>query len=182
MKYWCKVFSLSIILATVSAPAFPQVAPAATGGNSGRIFVFGEFSAGRPNYGDEFLLGPTLGGYIRFSHLIGVEARGSILRWGPSPLHQATALFGPRVQLTLGRFVPYGSFDVGIGHAVYPVSYTSRQLTSSDAFAWQVAGGVDYRLNRRFKLRLGEYTYGSISVLNGLNPKTFSSGVVVRLF
>ncbi len=182
MKCWYKILWLSIIFEAAFLPSFSQVAPATTGGSSGRVFAFGEFTAGRPNYGDEFILGPTIGGYIQLNQLIGVEARGSLLRWGPSSFHQETALFGPRLQLSAGRFTPFASIDAGIAHAVYPVSYTNSKLTGSNGLAWQVVGGVDYGLNHRFKLRLGEFTFGSIDVLNGLNPKTFSSGIVMRVF
>jgi len=174
---WITVVTMSLAL-----PSHSQVAPAAEGGGVGRIYIFGEFSASRPNYGDQFLYGPTIGGDFQLNRWIAAEARGSLLRWGPSPFHQDFALFGPRIQYPLRRLVPYGAFDVGVAHAVYPTSYTNGTITSSDAFAWEIIGGADYKLNHRWSLRLGEFSYGSIRVLNGLNPKTISSGVVFRLF
>lgn len=121
---------------------------------------------------------------MQLSRRIGVEARGAVLRWGHSRYHQDTALFGPRLQLPMNRFYPYVAFDFGIAHATYPIEHSdSNRLTSSNQFAWELATGLDYRINHRFGLRLGEFTYGSIDVLqNGLNPKTFSTGIVIRPF
>ena len=182
MNHRRNLFALCVLFAAVSLPSLSQVAPSATGETSGRGYVFGEFTAGRPDYGTDFLFGPTVGGYFRLSHLLAVEARGAILRWGPSRYHQETALFGPMVQIPVKRIVPYVAFDAGVGHATYPVVPGLPTLTGSTGFAWQFVGGVDYQMNRRYSLRLGEFTYGSIGVLNGLSPESFSAGVVVRLF
>jgi hypothetical protein len=174
---WIIIISVSFTL-----PSCSQVSPSATGGGFGQIRLFGEFTASRPNYGTDFLLGPTFGGDVQFNRWIAGEARGSLLRWGPSRYHQDFALFGPRLQYPIGRLVPYGAFDLGIGHAVYPAVNGLPTLTSSNGFAWEIIGGADYKLNHRWSLRLGEFTYGSIHVIGGLNPWSFSSGVVFRLF
>jgi hypothetical protein len=185
MKLLTKHLFFLVFCTSIFIPSFSQVAPAAKGGSGfGQTRIFAEFTAGKPNYEDEFLVGPTIGGYIPLNGWIAGEARGSVLKWGPSPFHQDTALFGPRVQYPGHKITPYAAFDFGIAHVTYPLpnSQPSR-LTSSNELAWELATGVDYRFNHRFSLRLGEFTYGSINVLqNGLNPKTFSSGVVVRVF
>lgn len=179
-------FQLFFLTASIAMamPALSQVTPAAQGGGFGTTRVFAEFTAGRPNYEDEFLVGPTIGGYIQLNRWIAGEARGSVLKWGPSAYHQDTALFGPRVQLPGHRITPYAAFDFGIAHVTYPLAGSQpRALTSSNESAWQLVAGADYRLNYRWSLRLGEFTYGKINVLqNGLNPKTFSSGIVFRVF
>ncbi|WP_158748832.1 hypothetical protein [Acidobacterium sp. S8] len=157
-----------------------QVAPATQGGGGG-LHVFGEFTVGKPNYGTEYLLGPSLGGYLQITRWLGGEARGSILKWGPSPFHQDTALIGPRVQFPVHRFAPYGAFDIGVAHVTYPPE--PGKLTSVNKLGWEMATGVDYHLTRRIDLRLFDFTYGKIYLLqNGLNPKTYSSGVVFSLF
>ena len=172
---------LALFCIAASALSFAQVAPSTKGGGAG-LHVFGEFTAGKPNYDSDFLLGPTVGGYLQFSHWIGGEARGSILKWGPSHYHQDMALVGPRVQYPFHRFVPYGAFDVGVAHVTYPPT-VEAPVTSANKLAWELASGVDYPLNHRIDLRLFDFTYGKIYVLqHGLNPKGFSSGIVFRLF
>lgn len=171
---------LALFCFVTSSFSLAQVAPATQGGSVG-LHVFGEFTVGKPNYGTEYLLGPSLGGYLQIKRWFGAEARGSALKWGPSPYHQGTALIGPRMQYPVHRFIPYGAFDVGVAHAVYPP--VPGKLTAVNKLAWEMAAGVDYHLTHRIDLRLFDFTYGKIYVLqSGLNPKTFSSGVIFRLF
>lgn len=172
---------LALFCTFVCSCSFSQVATATKGGEGG-IHIFGEFSAGRPNYGYDWLYGPTVGGYIQLSRWIGGEARGSVMKWGPSPFHQDLAVVGPRIIYPMHKFVPYAAFDVGVAHVTYqPVQ--SAPLVASNKFAWEMAAGVDYKLTPRIDLRPFDFTYGKISVLNhGLNPKGFSTGIVFRIF
>jgi opacity protein-like surface antigen len=174
-------FFLALLCTIISAYSVAQVASSTKGGG-GKIGIFGEFTAGKPNFGSDFLYGPTIGGYIQLHRWLGGEARGSLLKWGPSAFHQDMAVVGPRFQYPFHRFVPYGSFDMGVAHVTYP-NQTTGVLDSSNKLAWEMASGVDYRLNHRIDLRLFDFTYGKIYVLqHGLNPKGFSSGIVFRLF
>ena len=85
------------------------------------------------------------------------------------------------MQYPMHRFIPYGAFDVGVAHATYPPA--PGELKAVNKLAWEMATGVDYHLTHRIDLRLFDFTYGKIYLLqNGLNPKTYSSGVVFRLF
>ena len=175
-------FGIVVVLLATTQALSAQAAPSVTGGGFGRAYVFGEFTAGRPNYGTDFILGPTIGGYFTFNNWLSGEARGSMLRWGPSPFHQSVAVFGPRVQFRVGALKPYTSFEAGIAHAVYPDPAGTNNV-GSNVFTWEAIGGADYRLNRRLSIRVGEFSYGSIKVLShGLNPKSISSGIVVHIF
>jgi hypothetical protein len=168
-KYWTVVF-----LVLMSSLASGQVQPATKGGVKNGVYAL--FSGGRPNYGDDWLLGGTLGGYLQRSHFLGFDGRVTALRWGPSPFHQYVAVAGPRIALGIERWTVYGTVEGGLGHASAPAG-------SSYSGSWLLTAGVDYQINPRVKLRLGEFGYGGIEVLqHGLNPKTLSAGVVVKLF
>lgn len=185
MKHtWKFLFAWALGLALAS-PAFSQVAQSAHGGEGYGVNVFGEFSFGFPNFDADYLRGVTAGAYYQPSHWIGAEVRGAALHWGPSQLHQDSILFGPRVQHPLFRKLSvYGSWEPGFTHVLTrDTSAPGEPLQSATKFAWQAIGGADYRVNRRFEVRLGEFSYGKIYVLqNGLNPKSFSAGVVYHLF
>ena len=168
-KYWTVVF-----LVLMSSLASGQVQPATKGGVKNGVYAL--FSGGRPNYGDDWLLGGTLGGYLQRSHFLGFDGRVTALRWGPSPFHQYVAVAGPRIALGIERWTVYGTVEGDLGHASAPAG-------SSYSGSWLLTAGVDYQINPRVKLRLGEFGYGGIEVLqHGLNPKTLSAGVVVKLF
>lgn len=176
-----KYLLLLAVCVTTWSLSFSQVAPSTKGGNNG-IYIFGEFGAGWPNYGGDYLLGPTVGGYMQFHRWLGGEVRGSVMHWGPSEYHQANALIGPRVQYPFHRLLPYGAFDIGIAHAAYP-PVPHAPVSSANKLGWELATGVDYRLSHRIDLRLADFTYGKIYILqNGVDPKTISSGIVFRLF
>ncbi|GGG99416.1 outer membrane protein [Silvibacterium dinghuense] len=179
-------FLIAWALGTITASsAFAQAAPAAYGGGDANgAHVFGELSFGFPNYDAEYLRGVTAGGYFQRSRWIGLEVRGSMLRWGPSTMHQSSILTGPRVQYPFHRFIPYLAFEPGVTHTVLPYTgYPGSALVGSNNFAWQIIGGVDYRLTHRLWVRAGEASYGHINVIqNGLSPKSFSAGLNYRIF
>lgn len=176
-----KSILLTLFCAFACSFSFSQVATATQGGNGG-IHIFGEFTAGKPNYGNDWLYGPTIGGYMQLNRWIGGEARGSILKWGSSPYHQDFAVVGPRIIYPIHRVVPYAAFEVGVAHVTYP-PVEHAPVVSNNKFAWQIVAGADYKLTSRVDLRPFDFTYGKISVLDhGLNPKGFSTGVVFRIF
>jgi len=150
------------------------VQPAAHGGAENRVYAL--FSANRPNYVQQWLLGGTGGGYLQWNKFVGLDGRIIVSRWGPSPNHQYLGIIGPRVALERGKWTIYASGEGGIGHARYPGG-------SGYGGSWLLTAGADYYLRPRIKLRLGEFGYGGISVLNhGLNPKTLSAGIVIKVF
>ena len=114
--------------------------------------------------------------------LLGVEVRGSILKWG-SDQHEESALAGPRAAKHFGRLTPYACGLVGAGNA------WSRNLPGKPpfiieavGFQWSILGGVDVRLAHHFRLRVGELAYSQIYLagrtLNALNA---SAGLVYRI-
>ena len=144
-------------------------------------------SAGRPNYGREAIYGATVGGYVQWGPVVGVDARFMDLPFGATGVHQFFIGAGPRVRVTKGRFQIFGSVDGGVGHAQYTEDIEANSLYhasgAGSSFSYFLTGGADYVLTRRLSIRLGEFNYGSIQVLNdGLNPKIFSSGIVLKVF
>lgn len=87
-----------LVLILTSAVAAAQQAPAAKSGATDGTYAL--FSAGRPNYGDQWLFGTTLGGFLQWNKWVGVDGRFVILPWGPSPNHQYAAVIGPRLAYT----------------------------------------------------------------------------------
>jgi hypothetical protein len=165
---------MALILLFTSNLAWGQVQPAARGGAENGIYAL--FSSSRPNYGNDWLFGGTWGGYLQWHKFIGLDGRVIVTRWGPSPNHQYLGVIGPRVAFGRGRWAVYASGEGGIGHARYP---------GGDGYggSWLLTTGVDYHMRPRIKLRLGEFGYGGISVLDhGLNPKILSAGIVIKVF
>ena len=82
----------------------------------------------------------------------------------------------PYAQVLAGPAYSSGSFVLA-QHAV--------GISGSDAFAANLGGGIDYRLNRRFALRLAEADYLLTTFDNGSNNHQnnfrVSCGVVLRL-
>jgi hypothetical protein len=169
-----------------------QVVPART--PAPVVAVFGTFSAEKlgaasdtAQYGN-FVSGVTLGGFAQFRPWLGLEARGGVLRIG-NDLHRNTALIGPRAVLYHHRFRFDGNFLVGLSHAGLikqppVIGYEGRELVvASWNTAFEIAGGVDYRLTRRLYWKIGDIGYNHIlTQQGGANGITFSSGLVVRLF
>jgi hypothetical protein len=174
------------VLCLLGAPqiASAQVGPAAT--PAGNVAVFATFTDSKPNFRylyDRAVYGFSLGGYLQPRRFLGIEARGSILRWG-SDQHEESALVGPRAGLHFGRFSPYASGLVGAGNA------WSRNLPDHEppliieqvGLQWSILGGVDLRLGHHLRLRVGELAYSKIYLsdrtLNALNA---SAGFVYRI-
>lgn len=174
-----------LVLILTSAVAAAQEAPAARGRATDGTYAL--FSAGRPNYGDQWLFGTTLGGFLQWNKWVGVDGRFVILPWGPSPNHQYAAVIGPRLAYTRSGWTGFGTFEGGPGHARYPAGVTPAGVPYAGGAdtepAWWVTGGLDYQAGSRFSVRVGEFDYGKIYVLNnGLNPKSISAGLVFRPF
>ena len=163
--------------------ASAQVAPA--GRSVGDIAIFATFTDAKPNFRylyDRAVYGFSAGGFLQTRHVVGVEVRGSLLKWG-SDQHEESALAGPRAALHLGRFSPYACGLVGAGNA------WSRNLPSEPSFIieatglqWSVLGGIDVRLAHRLRLRVGELAYSKIYLSNRtLSPLNASAGFVYRI-
>jgi hypothetical protein len=157
------------ILCLLGAPqtASAQVAASAT---QGSIAVFATFTDAKPNFRylyDRAVYGFSAGGYLQTAHIVGFEARGSILRWG-SDQHEEAAMVGARAALHFGRFTPYACGLGGLGNA------WSRNLPADVppfiiekvGFEWSVVGGVDIRLAHHLRLRVGELGYSDANFIS----------------
>jgi hypothetical protein len=149
------------------------------------VAIFATATGGKPNFRylyDRAVYGFSAGGFLQTRHFLGVEVRGSLLRWG-SDQHAESALAGPRTALHFGRVSPYGCFLLGAGNA------WSRNLPGHPPFIieavglqWSAIGGVDLRLAHHLRLRVGELSYSKIYLANRtLTPLNASAGFVYRI-
>ncbi len=151
---------------------------------SAQVGLYGEFSATKlnvPNTG--WIYGPTFGGYLDKGHFwvfsSGVDARGAILGTGATTLD--SGLVGPRVVFRPHPLPiqPYVEALIGAGHADYGQGVAHVSATK---FQYQFLGGLDLTILPRIDWRVVEFSYGGLSGLGGsFNPKTISTGIVVRL-
>jgi len=149
-----------------------------------QVGVYGEFSATKLNVPNtSWIYGPTFGGYLDKGHFwvfsSGVDARGAILGSGSTTLD--SGLVGPRVVLRphLLPIQPYAEALIGAGHADYGQGVAHVSATK---FQYQFLGGLDLTILPRIDWRVVEFSYGGLSGLgSSFNPKTISTGIVVRL-
>jgi hypothetical protein len=163
--------------------ASAQVGPAAR--LAPDISIFATATDAKPNFRylyDRAVYGFSAGGFWQARRLLGVEVRGSILKWG-SDQHEESALAGPRAARRFGRFTPYGCGLVGAGNA------WSRNLPGKPPFIieavglqWSVLGGVDVRLAHHLRVRVGELGYSQIYLADRtLKVLNASAGLVYRI-
>jgi hypothetical protein len=149
------------------------------------IAIFATATDAKPNFRylyDRAVYGFSAGGYWQTRHIIGVEARGSILKWG-SDQHEESALAGPRAAMHFGRVSPYACVLVGAGNA------WSRNLPDKPpliieavGLQWSVLGGIDIRLAHHLRLRVGELAYSKIYLADRtLSALNASAGFVYRI-
>jgi opacity protein-like surface antigen len=97
----------------------------------------------------------------------------------------STYLFGPRVSYRhFGKLTPFGQVLFGVAHAD---SKVVGALTSENAFAMTVGGGVDYQLFRHIAIRpvqadylLTRFAVGTVPTQTQNNAR-ISTGFVFRL-
>ena len=152
------------------------------------ISIFSTFTAAKPDfhhYKDDAVYGFSLGGFLQTHHVVGVEVRGSIVRWGGTE-HRESVLAGPRAAVHFGRISPYASVLVGAGHAWWYTNPPGKGLPPPQAvegtgFQWAILGGVDVRMNHGISLRAGELGYSRIYEKHRtLTPLYASAGIVYR--
>lgn len=155
-----------------------------------KISVFGTFTDIKPDlsyYHDYAVWGMTGGGFIQSRHIVGVEVRGSVTRWGGLE-HQETALGGPRAALHLGYLSPYICVLGGAGSAWWwnnPVrsDQPKPKLDYDIGPEWSGVGGIDIHVNHHIAIRAGEYSYSKIYVTGRtLTPISAGVGIVYRLY
>lgn len=149
------------------------------------LSLFSTFTDAKPNFRylyDRAVYGFSLGGFLQTGHTIGIEARGSILRWG-SDQHEESALAGPRAALHFGRISPYACVLLGAANA------WSRNLpgavpgiNEAVGFQWSVVGGLDVHLKHHVSLRVADLSYSKIYLSQRtLTQLTASAGFVYRI-
>jgi opacity protein-like surface antigen len=102
------------------------------------------------------------------------------------PLTLVTTTFGPRYRWQAGKRVSIygeGLFGLASGSdSVFPVPLGAE--SSATSFAWQVSGGVDYRLSSRFAVRALDIGYLHTALPNATGNVQHilrvSAGLVVR--
>jgi hypothetical protein len=149
------------------------------------VAVFATFTDAKPNFRylyDRAVYGFSAGGYLQTRRLLGVEVRGSLLKWG-SDQHEESALAGPRAALHLGRFSPYISGLVGIGNAwSRNLNSEPSLITEATGLQWSILGGLDLHLTHHLRLRVGEVAYSQIYLpKRTLSPLNASAGFVYRI-
>jgi hypothetical protein len=140
----------------------------------------GEISGYRVQYGVRDMWGATALVDADSAYHIGLEGEGRWLEFHRTAnVHLETYMIGPRYYLSMGRIQPFMKGAVGFGNFSFPYNYANGRYLVIGA-----GGGVDFKLNRRWDLRLAEvqyqnwpeFTYGA------MNSVGVSSGLRYRFF
>jgi hypothetical protein len=168
-------------LRTLSVLLFATFAIAVTAQAQTGIYIeYGGSKVDAPS--NDWIYGPTFGLYHDFYSFlvlhVGADLRGSVLG-----ISQTTTLtsgeIGPRVSIH-PRVLPVMPYLEALG-GIGTYDFGNRQ-GSSTQFEYQFLAGIDYTVLPRLDWRVVEFSYGGLSALNGdLNPKTLSTGLVLRL-
>jgi hypothetical protein len=174
-------FSLAGILALACAQS-ARAQAFGTGPDPGpRVDVFGGYSFMRSNIvstGTLFSLNGGSGSVAyNFSNWLGVvgdfgyEEQGNAAGLGKS-LTLSSYQFGPRISLRAHHLVPFGQALLGAGHAsgtLYTTSLGGGQapLGANSGFMFTVGGGLDWKLNHTFGIRIVQTEYVYSRFLNG---------------
>jgi opacity protein-like surface antigen len=88
--------------------------------------------------------------------------------------HQYEVMFGPRVSFPVGKFRPFGEFEIGVGHV------NMNGSGSDTSYATALGGGLDYKIFGPIAWRLeGDYVRTHFFSL-GQNNFRFSTGIAIR--
>jgi opacity protein-like surface antigen len=88
--------------------------------------------------------------------------------------HVYESMFGPRIGVPIGKFRPFGEFEIGVGHV------STNGAGSDTSFATAVGGGLDYKIFKPLAWRFqGDYIHTSF-FSNGQNNLRLSTGIVLR--
>ncbi len=145
--------------------------PESAVGDNQRLSVGGFLSANYLGYGQHWLGGGGVYADVNLTWRYGIEGEADWTHFHElDGSHAATYLIGPRYQLAgVGakyKYRPYVKFLVGDGRFTFPYG-----LGYGNYFVMAPGGGVDYRLNYHFRLRLVDveyqywpgFTFGSMS-------------------
>jgi hypothetical protein len=187
-NFFCRkqfLLGFAIILCLFGAPQVATAQVIEAGRPAPDIAIFAIATGAKPNFRylyDRAVYGFSAGGYVQPRRLLGVEARGSLLKWG-SDQHEESALVGPRAALRFHRVSPYVSGLVGLGNA-WSRNLDSKPtfITEKVALQWSILGGIDFRLNHHLRIRVGELAYSKIYLPDKtLSPLSASAGLVYRI-
>jgi opacity protein-like surface antigen len=90
---------------------------------------------------------------------------------------QYTALFGPRVSVSVGKFTPFAHALVGAAH----ISDTGDSISDSDtSLATAIGGGLDYKLIKGLAWRVQGDEIHTRFFGGGQDDFRFSTGIVLR--
>jgi len=123
-------------------------------------------------------VGDVGGGYgtvpVVFSSILGSEK----LNVNTSP---HTYLFGPRASVSVGRLRPFGQALFGLAHqSVSANAFISNVGQRDNAFAFDLGGGVDFRLVSRVAWRVqADYLQTKVFDSTQHDPR-ISTGIVLR--
>lgn len=150
--------------------AIGQVTAAARGGGN-QANAFGMFTFNKPDYGQAFTYGATFGADYRFGNLrLGQPAIAARLSFVPGGLvGENTYLVGPEWHMRGTHFRPYADFHIGLGTISY-IKGSEEQIahiSSRSGLAYELGGGLDYRLKRNYGIRLVDFQYQEWSVGKG---------------
>lgn len=173
------VFLFLLLLVPVVANG--QTVPAARGGDL-NLFAGGTLSAFQPDYGNAKLGG--FGAYVDFgvNRWLNIEGQARWLRIHQrQEVHEDNYLIGAMVPIRkIREFTPYGKFLIGVGELNFPYSYAHGGYANV-----VFGGGVDYRFNRRWRIRVVDFEYQQWLNFTGggtLQPYGISVGTTYRIF
>ena len=152
---WRSLACALLAAASLAAGAHGQVAPAAVRGNE-TIAVGGMISGFEVGYGKQKLGGAGVYADADWNWHYGVEGEA---RWlwlhNQANIQTETYLIGPRISLNaIGKYRPYVKVLLGDGHFNFPYNYGTGNY-----FVVAPGGGIDYRINRSFRIRLIDFEY-----------------------
>jgi hypothetical protein len=189
----CKAIFPAVLLVVslaMARPASAQVVPSADAGGF-TLSAGGTASGYYLQYGEVKIFGATGFVDLETRRHLGIEGEARWLMFhltnniATNDIHAATYAIGPRYSLhPIGRFRPYAKALVGIGQFNFP--YNDGH---DNTLVVAPGGGVDYRINRRIRLRLAdvEYQYWpqfaySKTFTVGMSSFGVSSGIRVNIF
>lgn len=149
-----------------------------------QIGLYAEYSAAKVNQpGADWIYGPTFGGYFDHGHLLflstGLDVRGTAL--GSDVNTFKGGLLGPRFAI-VPHVLPLKPYVEALIGAAQVGFYRGSTPTTVTKMAYQFLGGLDLTILPRIDWRVVEFSYGGLSSLGtAFNPKTVSTGIVVRL-
>ena len=177
-RTWILCTLLAACLLGGVVPAWAQSPESATGGDQ-RLTVGGDINATYLGYGKRWIGGAGASLDANLTWRLGVEGEANFTFYrAQSDTHATTYLLGPRYQLNAvgssDRYRPYVKFLIGDGEFNFPYNYGHGSY-----FVMAPGGGVDYRVNDRFRLRLidFEYQYWPQFTFGAVSNYSFTTGV-----